>query len=105
MKCKSCGHQATQSEAISGASICSRCGGHYDAAEVGHTLNAIPSFGASRSEQNHPDARPVVVVDINMDFSSMVIFMLKWSVASIPALAILIALGTGAIFLIRGLLS
>ena len=35
----------------------------------------------------------VVVTDINMDFRSMVIFMVKWAIASIPAFIIL-----GAIF-------
>ena len=35
----------------------------------------------------------VVVVDIRMRFASMVIFMVKWVVASIPALIILFILG------------
>ncbi len=35
------------------------------------------------------DNRPVVVVDIKMRFWSMVIFMVKWVIASIPALIIL----------------
>lgn len=35
------------------------------------------------------DSRPVVVIDIKMRFWSMVIFMVKWVIASIPALIIL----------------
>jgi hypothetical protein len=35
----------------------------------------------------------VTVVDITMPFSSMVLFMVKWAVASIPALTILLILG------------
>jgi hypothetical protein len=35
----------------------------------------------------------VTVVDIKMPFSSMVLFMVKWAVASIPALTILLILG------------
>jgi hypothetical protein len=35
----------------------------------------------------------VTVVDIKMPFSSMVLFMVKWAVASIPALTILFILG------------
>jgi len=41
-------------------------------------------------------AQPVVVVDISMSFWSMVIFMVKWVVASIPA-AIILALLLAAI--------
>lgn len=35
------------------------------------------------------DAREVVVVDIRMKFWSMVFFMVKWVIASIPAIIIL----------------
>ena len=35
----------------------------------------------------------VVVTDVRMRFSSMVVFMIKWVIASIPALIILAALG------------
>jgi len=39
----------------------------------------------------------VVVTDIRMSFGSMVVFMVKWAFASIPALfIILIVLGTAA---------
>lgn len=39
--------------------------------------------------QNHE----VTVVDIKMPFWSMVVFMVKWAIASIPALIILALLG------------
>ena len=35
-------------------------------------------------------ARPVVVTDINIPFGSMVVFMVKWALAAIPAVIILI---------------
>ena len=35
------------------------------------------------------DKQEVVVVDIKMPFLSMVVFMVKWVIASIPALLIL----------------
>jgi len=41
----------------------------------------------------------VTVVDIKMPFSSMVLFMVKWVVASIPALIVLFFMG----FLMLGL--
>ena len=37
--------------------------------------------------------RNVVVTDVRMPFVSMVIFMVKWAVASIPAFIILAILG------------
>ena len=35
----------------------------------------------------------VVISDINMPFGSMVVFMVKWSLASIPAFLILLVIG------------
>ena len=35
------------------------------------------------------DKRNVVVVDVEMPFLSMVIFMVKWAIATIPAIIIL----------------
>jgi hypothetical protein len=48
------------------------------------------------------DEQKVIVVDFNMTFGSMVIFMIKWVLAAIPALIILSILA--AIFggIIRG---
>jgi hypothetical protein len=40
-----------------------------------------------------PSLREVVVTDIDMPFGSMVRFMVKWAIASIPALIILAVLG------------
>jgi len=36
----------------------------------------------------------VIVTDISMSFGSMVVFMVKWAIASIPAAMILFLLGT-----------
>lgn len=36
----------------------------------------------------------VVVVDLKMSFWSMVVFMVKWAIASIPALIILAVIAT-----------
>jgi hypothetical protein len=36
----------------------------------------------------------VVVTDIDMPFGSMVRFMVKWSIAAIPALIILVIIGS-----------
>jgi len=46
----------------------------------------------------------VVVTDIRMPFGSMVRFMVKWAIASIPAVIILYLLGTIALGVLRGLI-
>jgi hypothetical protein len=59
------------------------------------------SSSASRSRSiKQPEQQEVVVVDVSVPFGSMVVFMVKWAIASIPAFLILIALG----FLVGGLL-
>lgn len=37
--------------------------------------------------------QPVIVMDVQMHFSSMVAFMVKWAIASIPAVVILCVIG------------
>jgi hypothetical protein len=50
------------------------------------------------------DAREVVVIDVKIPFWSMVVLLVKWSIAAIPALIILAILATatsmvlGAVF-------
>lgn len=36
----------------------------------------------------------VIVVDLKMSFWSMVVFMVKWAIAAIPAIIILAVIGT-----------
>jgi len=45
----------------------------------------------------------VVVTDVRMSFSSMVVFMVKWAVATIPAIIILTAVGSITLGLIRAI--
>lgn len=45
----------------------------------------------------------VSVVDVSMPFGSMVLFMVKWAIASIPALLILVALGMIVAALVGGM--
>lgn len=44
----------------------------------------------------------VVVVDVRMPFGSMVVFMVKWTLASIPALIILAVVGAVLAALLAG---
>ena len=42
------------------------------------------------------DAREVVVVDVKIPFWSMVVLLVKWAIAAIPAMIILFVLATAA---------
>ena len=50
------------------------------------------------------DAREVVVIDVKIPFWSMVVLLVKWAIAAIPAMVILVILATatsmvlGAVF-------
>ena len=48
-----------------------------------------------------PTTMQVVVTDIHMSFSSMVVFMVKWTLASIPAFIILFVLALVCILVIN----
>ena len=45
----------------------------------------------------------VVVTDIQMSFGSMVVFMVKWSIAAIPAVIILFILGAILMGILAGI--
>jgi len=53
---------------------------------------------------NEEESQYVVVTDIRMSFLSMVIFMVKWVVASIPAFIILSIIGAVLMMLLGGML-
>lgn len=43
----------------------------------------------------------VIVTDIKMSFSSMVVFMVKWAIATIPAIIILTIAGSLTLAILR----
>lgn len=50
------------------------------------------------------DSKQVTVVDIKMPFWSMVVFMVKWSIAAIPAILILVIFVAGIFGFFQGLI-
>lgn len=53
---------------------------------------------------NNEENQYVVVSDIRMSFLSMVVFMVKWVVASIPAFIILSIIGSILMMLLGGMM-
>ena len=74
MRCQGCGYTLED-----GATVCSQC----DRPTSGYVESA------SSSRRQADATHRVTVVDVDMPFWSMVAFMLKWTIAAIPALVIL----------------
>lgn len=74
-----------------------------DAAARKQAANAVSPNVRSAMAQ-YKGAQPVVVLDVNMSFNSMVVFMIKWAIAAIPAMLILFALGAAMVALFGGLI-
>lgn len=121
MRCPECGHTPTPEEHAD-PTRCPACGIYYHkalAAQVrkleaeNKEMDSLLAHGRQKpptapppqqqvvqhASAMYPGAQPVVVLDVNMGFGSMVVFMIKWVLASIPAILIL-----AVIFSIIGLL-
>ena len=99
--CSICGCELASSEIKEG--ICYLCQQkpenkdykRKDESDVPATNNSTREAQLALKNSRHQD---VVVTDIQMPFWSMVGFMVKWAIASIPALIILYILFTVAFF-------
>lgn len=107
MQCPKCAYEPTMSEQQPSPGDCVRCNINYEGyarsqAEARSEFGGRQSGHVARLVADHRGAAPVVVVDVHMGFSSMVWFMVKWAIASIPALIILVALGIAVFALVAG---
>lgn len=105
MKCPKCHHEPTMTEMKLNPGTCPSCGVIYE-----KYIQALKRQALLARQQNKPAAevvtkatsgagdqsQQVVITDIRMNFISMVIFMVKWAFAAIPAMII--------IFLIVGMM-
>ena len=95
-KCKKCGEKNTipeNAEGISDAEIKSE---HTisDAFDDGNNKQSdSKTIEVSTHKGNSTQFQPVTIEDIKMPFGSMVQFMVKWAIASIPAFIILFLFG------------
>lgn len=100
MKCPNCGYEPSLSELQRSPDDCVKCGINYQGYQ--RSLDRQAEGQRSRAAElavmspivrdvvkEYPGAQPVVVVDIKMSFWSMVVFMVKWVLAAIPAMLIL----------------
>ena len=115
MKCPKCAHEPTLTEIQNSPDSCPSCGVIYEKyrqaqarpapADKKTVSKVTRARAAINGEFIDDNAQYVVVTDIRMRFWSMVIFMVKWVLASIPAIIILgvimMALGSAATGLLR----
>ncbi|HEY1028402.1 MAG TPA: hypothetical protein VGE28_12355 [Pseudomonas sp.] len=98
MQCPACNHEAPQAE-FGDPLKCPSCGAFYAKAlaakqkaaaalEVAPAADVVKQARQIKGASLPVAAQPVVVVDIQMRFWSMVVFMVKWVFASIPAFII-----------------
>lgn len=104
MQCPKCNYEPTMAEMQSSPDDCTKCGVNYQGharhleqvrlqGEQARALQASISPVVREVSAVYRGAQPVVVVDVRMSFWSMVVFMVKWVIASIPAGLILLVLG------------
>lgn len=91
MQCPKCGYEPTLKQQMESTGQCHRCEAFYSEEEAGSRMgNAqIKSRRASSSPSGS-----VVIVDVKMPFLSMVVFMVKWALAAIPAMIIIGVIAT-----------
>lgn len=101
MKCSSCGYEFTMRE-MQEQAACPKCAENKAlearTAEIRaerRKADAAMAPHVRKVAEQYRGAQPVVIVDINMSFGAMVTFMVKWVLASIPAIIILVLLFTG----------
>lgn len=100
MQCPTCDFEAPQAD-FGDPLRCPKCGAFYEKALRLKLAASAPapapaatpvarpvSQGAATARQFN-GAQPVVVVDVQMPFWSMVVFIVKWTLAAIPAMLIL----------------
>lgn len=115
MQCPECNHiplAGTQSD----PERCPNCGIYYAKAAwlrkeqvpAGMKSKQQPApvggaYDVREALKKYPGAQPVVVIDVQMSFGSMIWFMVKWALASVPALLILMVIGFVAVAVMGGL--
>jgi hypothetical protein len=104
MQCEFCTYEFSMRE-IQEGKPCPKCEAkklEHDHGLLGDGGNVAPHVKKVMGE--YRGAQPVVVMDLNMSFNSMVWFMVKAAIASIPALVILFVIGFVLTIFLSGLI-
>ncbi len=118
MRCPKCKYEPTMAEQTNNKDQCPSCGIFY-AKYMAHLkaksnadnqvekaeTSTISTSPSKKAVQALNGSQPVVVVDIQMKFWSMVVFMVKWAFAAIPALIIIALIITALSMFLTGFMS
>jgi hypothetical protein len=88
MQCEFCRYEFTMKE-VQESAPCPRCEERRQAEQRRKAADAAVAPHVRKVMDEFRGAQPVVIMDLNMSFNSMVWFMVKWAIASIPALIVL----------------
>ena len=81
---------------------CKKCNNYIDE----KNKDNCPGCGAKNKitikNEKPKNVQAVKVIDFDMEFGSMVIFIIKWTIASIPAMIILFIIGMVFLMLVGG---
>src|SRR5262245_11201166 len=97
-KCPQCGKYS-----VPGPANCEQCGTSLRGAARVEVDQSTATTGASPAGVVPVNISRVVVTDFDMPFGSMVMFMAKWALASIPAFLVLFVLGMILFSVLTGL--
>lgn len=91
MRCPKCEYEPTLAEQMSNKEECPECGVFYEKylAQQKENFSLKTQAAPNKPAVQATTGQPVIVVDIQMRFWSMVVFMVKWAFAAIPALIII----------------
>lgn len=91
MQCSTCNYEFTMRE-MQDKVACPKCAEKRRPADQSASAASVAPH-VKKAMSGYPGAQPVVILDLNMSFNSMVWFMVKWVIASIPAMIILFIIG------------
>ncbi|MDP3848626.1 MAG: hypothetical protein Q8R10_19580 [Pseudomonas sp.] len=109
MQCPKCDYEPSLAEIQRSPSDCVSCGINYDGYARADAEEQLREQGRAEAREESRismalkarTAQPVVVVDVEMPFGSMVRLMVMWALAAIPAAIILAILFWGFLSIIK----
>lgn len=107
MRCPKCKYEPTMAEQINNKEECPKCGIFYEKyrAQQKENFSVKTKTVSDKPAVQATMGQPVIVVDIQMRFWSMVVFMVKWAFAAIPALIIIALIITALTMFLTGFIS
>lgn len=105
MQCEKCGYEPTLAEIQAGWDECPGCIQLATQKAVKAAVKKDVSYDVRKAQYDYAGAQPVVVVDLQISFRSMVSLMIKATLAAIPAMIIVFFVVIGLLSFFGGLIA